>query len=77
MLDVKIQIFTISGKVVKTIDDIVLTEGYSQNLNNPISWDGLDQYGDKLGKGVYIYKLQVRSRRNGTSAEKIEKLVIL
>ena len=77
VLDVKIQIFTISGKVVKTIDNVILTEGYSQNLNNPISWDGLDQYGDKLAKGVYIYKLQVRSRRNGTSAEKIEKLVIL
>ena len=77
VLDVKIQVFTISGKVVKTIDEVIQTVGYNQNLNNPISWDGLDEYGDKLGKGVYIYKLKVRSRRNGTSAEKIEKLVIL
>lgn len=77
VLDVKIQIFTISGKVVKTIEKIVENEGFSQNLNNPISWNGRDEYGDKLGRGVYIYKLQVRSRRNGTMAEKLEKLVIL
>ncbi|MEQ8323059.1 MAG: type IX secretion system sortase PorU [Vicingaceae bacterium] len=77
VLDVKIQVFTVSGKVVKTIDKVVQTEGFSQNQQDPISWDGLDEYGDKLGRGVYIYKLQVRSRRNNTKAEKIEKLVIL
>ena len=77
VLDVKVQIFTVSGKVVKTIDKVVQTAGYSQNRQDPISWDGLDEYGDKLARGVYIYKLQVRSRRNNTKAEKIEKLVIL
>lgn len=77
VLDVKVQVFTISGKVVKTIDKVIETSGYNQNMHNPIRWDGKDEYGDKLGRGVYVYKLQVRSRRNGTSAEKIEKLVIL
>ena len=77
VLDVSIQIFTISGKVVKTIDRIIESEGYSQNRKDPITWNGRDDYGDKLGRGVYIYKIQVKSRRNGTSAEKIEKLVIL
>ncbi len=77
VLDVKIQIFTISGKIVKSIDQVIETSGYNQTTRNPISWNGRDEYGDKLGRGVYIYKLQVRSRRNGTMAEKIEKLVIL
>lgn len=77
VLDVKVQIFTVSGKIVKTIDKVIETSGYNQNLNNPISWNGRDEFGDKLGRGVYVYKLQVRSRRNGSTAEKIEKLVIL
>lgn len=77
ILDVKIQVFTVSGKVVKTIDQTVQTEGYSQNRQNPIVWNGTDDYGDRLGRGVYIYKVEVRSRSNGSRAEKIEKLVIL
>lgn len=77
VLDVKVQVFTISGKIVKTIDRVIETIGYNQNTRNPINWNGRDEYGDKLGRGVYVYKLQVRSRRNGSIAEKIEKLVIL
>ena len=77
VLDVKIQIFTISGKLVKNIDKVVETPGFNQNVKNPITWDGRDEYGDRLGRGVYVYKLQVRSRRNGSSVEQIEKLVIL
>lgn len=38
-LDVLIQIFTVSGKLIKTIDRVVLTNGYR---SQPIEWDGLD-----------------------------------
>lgn len=71
-LEVLIQIFTISGKLVKTIREDVVTEGYRVSS---IQWDGLDDYGEKIGRGVYIYRLKVRC--NGKTAEKIEKLVIL
>ena len=72
-LDVQIQIFTISGKLIKTIDTYVQTNGYRAE---PIPWDGLDDYGDPIGKGVYLYKLRVKDNQGGY-AEKIEKLVIL
>jgi hypothetical protein len=36
-----------------------------------------DDFGDKIGKGVYVYKLTVKSVTTGKSAEKYEKLVIL
>ena len=77
-LDVSIQIFTVSGKLVKTING--QTTG---GINNPTSlsrdliWDGRDDFGDKIGKGVYIYKLTVRSNLLNKKVEKIEKLVIL
>ena len=41
-----------------------------------IPWDGKDEYGDKIGKGVYIYKVQVKSPY-GNNIDKFEKLVIL
>ena len=72
-LDVIIQIFTITGKLVKTIQDRVITDGYRVD---DIYWDGRDDYGDRMGKGVYVYKLKVRTS-SGSIAEKTEKLVIL
>lgn len=71
--DVMIQVFTVSGKLVKTINQHVVSEGYR---SEPIEWDGRDDYGDKIGRGVYIYRVFARSD-DGKTAEKYEKLVIL
>jgi len=73
MLEVQVQIFTVSGRMIKTIDEFVSTNGYR---SDPIYWDGLDDFGDRIGRGVYVYKLRVRSQ-DGSFAEKLEKLVIL
>lgn len=73
-LDVQVQIMTITGKIVKTINQTVSTEGF---LSREITWDGKDDFGDKIGKGVYIYKLTVKSNVTNKKTEKIEKLVIL
>ena len=72
-LQVQIQIFTITGRLIKTIDQVVQTIGYRAE---PIDWDGLDDYGDPIARGVYIYKLKVKSD-DGSTAQKTEKLVIL
>ncbi|RXP63373.1 T9SS C-terminal target domain-containing protein [Lutibacter sp. HS1-25] len=74
LLNVQVQIFTVSGKLVKTINEAVQTEG---NLSRSISWNGLDDFGSKIGKGVYVYKLKVEAVDSNIKAEKIEKLVIL
>lgn len=73
-LDVQVQIMTITGKVVKTINQSIMTEGF---LSRDIKWDGRDDFGDKIGKGVYVYKLTVKSSVSNKRAEKYEKLVIL
>lgn len=72
-LEAQVQIFTVSGKLVKTINENVLTNGFR---STGIAWDGLDDYGDQLAKGVYIYRLIVKTNE-GKMAEKTEKLVIL
>ena len=72
-LEVNIQILSMSGRVVKSIHNTVATDGYRVN---DIEWDGLDEFGQKIGKGVYLYRLHVKAS-DGTSSDKIEKLVIL
>lgn len=73
-LDVQVQIFTVTGKIVKTINQTVTTDGF---LSRELKWDGRDDFGDKIGKGVYIYKLTVKSTSTNKKAEKYEKLVLL
>ena len=73
-LNVQVQVFTISGKLIKTISQNIITTG---NLSRSISWNGLDDFGNKIGKGVYIYKLKVKSTISNLTSEKFEKLVIL
>jgi hypothetical protein len=78
VLDVSIQIFTVSGKLIKTINGQTNTGSNTTSaLSRDLTWDGTDDFGSKIGKGVYVYKLKVRSASTGMQAEKIEKLVIL
>lgn len=72
-LNVLIEVYTVSGKLVKSINTVSNTDGFR---NEPISWDGRDDFGDKLATGVYVYKVSVRNPA-GDQVEKFEKLVIL
>lgn len=73
-LEVQVQVLTITGKVVWTKNQTVTTDGF---LSREITWDGKDDFGDRIGKGVYVYKLTVKSMVTNTKTEKYEKLVIL
>ena len=73
-LEVQVQIFTVTGKVVWTKNQIITTDGF---LSRDITWDGKDDFGDRIGKGVYVYKITVKSTLTNQRVEKFEKLVIL
>lgn len=73
-LQVQVQVFTVSGRLVKTINSEIQSVG---NRVTGISWDGLDDYGDKIGKGVYVYRIKVKSLTDNSSTDAYEKLVIL
>lgn len=73
ILDVTVQVFSISGKLVKTLKTSQVSQG---STFNEITWDGRDDFGNKIGRGVYVYKVNVKSS-DGMSAEAMEKLVIL
>jgi len=73
-LDVRVQVFTVSGKMVWSTVQTITTDGF---LSRDITWDGRDQFGGFLGKGVYVYKISVKLTLTNKIAEKFEKLVIL
>ncbi len=79
-LSVVIRIFTVSGKQVKTIRHQMFSDG-AIRLDDCIPWDGTDDYGDRLARGVYLYKINVASQIPGSLEVKgesgFEKLVIL
>ncbi|AEH01531.1 type IX secretion system sortase PorU [Lacinutrix sp. 5H-3-7-4] len=78
-LNISVQIFTISGKLVRTLNGQTTGVGskITSSTSRDIIWDGRDDFGDKIGKGTYVYKLTVHSPTTNKTVEKIEKLVIL
>ena len=72
-IEVLIQILTVSGKLVKTIETSINSSGFRVG---PINWDGKDDFGDSIGRGVYFYRLKLRTE-DGKIANKFQKLVIL
>jgi flagellar hook assembly protein FlgD len=59
----KIQIMTISGRVVREITNDELGELRVGKNMTEYAWDGRDQFGDRLARGVYLYR--VIARLNG------------
>jgi hypothetical protein len=71
-IQAQIQIFNLEGTVVRTLYQTINATGYH---DSSFEWDGLDDYGDRIGKGVYVYKLKLKDATNAT-AQSIQKLVI-
>lgn len=77
-LDIMVQVYTVSGKLVRTLRGVSSSGNYGSNsLSRDVIWDGKDDFGEKVAKGTYVYKLKVKSERLNKQVVKIEKLVIL
>jgi hypothetical protein len=58
--EIKIQIMTIGGKVVREILADELGPLYIGRNVTEYAWDGRDEFGDVLANGVYLYRTVVR-----------------
>lgn len=58
----ELQIYTITGRLVKVIDLLEMGEVYVGYNITDYAWDGRDEFGDLLANGVYIYKTNVKFR---------------
>jgi hypothetical protein len=59
--DVEIRIFNINGQMVETL----YARSGAQGLSiSPLEWDGTDSGGNKLGNGIYIYRIYVTDEQD-------------
>lgn len=71
---IKIQIMTVTGKIVREIFKNELGPIQIGNNISTFTWDGTDQFGDRLANGVYFYnvnienddKSEIKKRTNST-----------
>jgi hypothetical protein len=66
--NIRIQILTITGKVVREITKDELGPLHIGRNITEFKWDGTDQYGQKLANGVYLYR--VITNLNGKALDK-------
>ena len=62
----KIQIFSVSGRIVKEITQQELGPLKVGTHRTEYRWDGTDDFGDRLANGIYLYKVIV-NEDNGES----------
>jgi len=65
---IKIQIMTVSGKIVREITQDELGALHIGNNLSDYAWDGRDEFGDQLANGVYLYRVILR--KNGERMER-------
>ena len=68
--NIRIQILTITGKVVREITKDELGPIHVGRNITEYKWDGTDMYGAKLANGVYLYR--VLTNLNGKSLDKFK-----
>jgi len=69
-VSVKIKIFTVTGKCIKTIEVDDLNAGYNQ-----IYWDGKDTYENRPAQGLYFYKIVFKDTEGSSRAVKSKLLI--
>ncbi|HXA00337.1 MAG TPA: hypothetical protein VNW99_00010 [Cytophagaceae bacterium] len=58
--DIKIQIMTVTGKVIREITKSEIGMIHIGNNKTDYAWDGTDEFGDRLANGVYLYRVLLK-----------------
>ena len=70
--NLRIQIMTVTGKIVKDITKAELSDIHIGRNITDYKWDGTDQYGQNLANGIYLYR--VITNLNGNSLDKFKTI---
>ncbi len=73
--DVKIKIYTVSGRLVKTFQNLPTSVGYHEYPRTTKGWDCRDNDEEYLANGVYFYKFI--AKKGSKKIEKTCKMAIL
>jgi len=72
-LDITINIFNIDGRIIRIIKTRVEPSGYTLP---PVNWDGNDEGGRRVGKGMYPYTVTIVTG-NSDMARATGRMIIL
>ncbi len=76
-LTASVQIYDMAGKLVKSIESPMIPSGYRECL----PWDGTSEIGQRLARGVYVYKVTLRSNAEAGATfgevSEYQKMVLL
>jgi hypothetical protein len=72
--EVKIQIYTVAGRLIRTISDYA-----DAGFNYHYQWDGRDEVGDQVANGVYLYRMSAKSLElnPAKTTEEVGRLVVM
>jgi len=70
VLDVRIDIFSLSGQLIHTLSNTIVSTGFR---NESMVW----HIDESVERGIYVYKVFVKSKNDNSISEKTEKLIIL
>jgi hypothetical protein len=73
-LEAQVFIYNSMGQLAEQLSYFVPSSGYTVTLG---SWNGLSSFGSKMGTGIYLAKLSVRSMSDGAKNAKITKLILV
>lgn len=76
-VDAIVQIYTVNGRLVRTLTHPYPFSDGTVRRDDCIEWDGLDDYGDQLARGVYLYQVRLRGDGVNVVNSDLQKLVIL
>ena len=77
-VEVQIDIYTTSGRLVRSLRQEGVAEGFRFGNDDCIKWDGTDMFGQELARGVYLYKVKLQTEDAERSGESgFERLVVL
>ena len=62
-LDIRIEIFNSSGSLVRILEESAFSTGYRIY---PLEWDGLTEGGSRAGRGLYPYRMTVKTLKGET-----------
>ncbi|HBE42989.1 MAG TPA: hypothetical protein DDW27_17655 [Bacteroidales bacterium] len=72
-LEITVSILDMSGRIIRIIREEAYSTGYRLP---PVRWDGNTEEGRRVGRGIYIYSVTVRTSR-GEEAQGTGRIIIL
>jgi len=70
--EVSIDIYTVGGRLIKTIDDAPGDLNY-----NEVEWDGVDDDGDLVANGLYLYVVEAKGEDGSTATSDVGRMAVV